>query len=754
VATGTTTGTTTVTTSEHGSDATTSYTLTDVDTSTVTTTQRTNLLTGVYTLTRDGTTGSSLHEEGAEGTAGNYALDKTSTSYDDSTTTGDPRVGGYTLGGTFGSTSTATETNYHATGSATFTEVLTEDGTTSETGNGNTGDYSRHQWGDQTANFVQGGMDAAGSAHVTEGGTGTFDRSRIGNSGTGGYSLHEATATDYSATETVNGSETYTLTDTGSDGTTADETGDDQTGGYSRGETGTDGYTLSEWGTLAGGAVTETVTGTDDYGVTETGNHAQGTYDQTTTGGGAWVRTGSGASSGSNGYTQAQSGDDVAGHFSQSVTGTDRYGLVDRFDDVSNTAPGTTTPGNVTLHSHGLPFRDPGGVLIGKGDLAKWREIEAAVRATSSDKSFHFLYVPVGNGDYVVTIPDADKKPEDVHNNIAHHLTTLAGASVDERNQLVVALYGVGRELPTVTRPGNQGFTISKPWVPSRPGPGKGESGVFSTPQALTGLGSTPSYMTAGGAPVYKKPKPSVGPSFKLPGTDWMNEPAAISPYSGEVISRLDFFNEVFLPFMVPAPGAARSAAGPAIRGEGIARTEQALEAVPAAPKLPIPPVAKPPVQPVAKAPIQIDNNLLSALVNPADPGHANAVAFAQANGAGVLNINRSVYQEFLKSFSKDQFSQLANKYDIRLIREHTLDDLAAAASKLQKAFEGDARVLTDADARALASAWQKGEKFFTNDKKLYKRAKDLGLDVEFVGDEAGKAETSAYVPRRVAIPK
>jgi hypothetical protein len=43
----------------------------------------------------------------------------------------------------------------------------------------------------------------------------------------------------------------------------------------------------------------------------------------------------------------------------------------------------------------------------------------------------------------------------------------------------------------------------------------------------------------------------------------------------------LDFFNEVFLPFMVPAPGAARSAAGPAIRGEGIARAEGALEAAP-----------------------------------------------------------------------------------------------------------------------------------------------------------------------------
>ena len=135
------------------------------------------------------------------------------------------------------------------------------------------------------------------------------------------------------------------------------------TGAFTTNTTGTDLYTLSESGTLTGsGTFAETVTGTDAYsGTTDVGNTAQQTDTSTTTGGGAWTRTASGAAtggSGTNAYTLTETGDALVGNFSQSETGTDRYGLVEAFDNVANDASGNT-PGNVSFHSVGLPFRDP-----------------------------------------------------------------------------------------------------------------------------------------------------------------------------------------------------------------------------------------------------------------------------------------------------------------------------------------------------------------------------------------------------------
>jgi hypothetical protein len=173
-------------------------------------------------------------------------------------------------------------------------------------------------------------------------------------------------------TEIVSGTNAFTMTETGTDSLTTNETDDTVTGNYSIVSNGTDLYTLGESGTLSG-AFSDTVTGTDVYASTETGNHDQQTYTQTTTGGGAWVRTASGGTltsgSGTNGYTLVESGDQAAGHFSQSETGTDRYGLVENFDNVANTTSGST-PGNVTFHSHGLAFQDPDRLTTTEEDSA------------------------------------------------------------------------------------------------------------------------------------------------------------------------------------------------------------------------------------------------------------------------------------------------------------------------------------------------------------------------------------------------
>jgi hypothetical protein len=94
--------------------------------------------------------------------------------------------------------------------------------------------------------------------------------------------------------------------------------------------------------------------------VSESGNHAAQTYNRTTSGGGNYLEitiTGT-RILGTNAYTLVEAGDARAGHFSQTKYGTDRYGLLPLFNDVSNAVSGAS-PGNVTFHSHGLPFRDP-----------------------------------------------------------------------------------------------------------------------------------------------------------------------------------------------------------------------------------------------------------------------------------------------------------------------------------------------------------------------------------------------------------
>ena len=206
---------------------------------------------------------------------------------------------------------------------------------------------------------------------IREGRSGSYSQSTVGSKESGDYSFDETATTDYSATQVVAYSlSEFTLVETGVDADTTRESGSKETGDYSQAENGVDGYTLSEWGTDTGGSLSESVTGTDTYNANQTGNHAEATYAGTTTGGGGWTRTTSGpgavlaSGSGVNTYTLTESGDALAGHFSKTRDGTDRYQLIDYFNDVSNNGA-DTTPGNITFHSHGLPFRDPEGGLEG-----------------------------------------------------------------------------------------------------------------------------------------------------------------------------------------------------------------------------------------------------------------------------------------------------------------------------------------------------------------------------------------------------
>lgn len=71
----------------------------------------------------------------------------------------------------------------------------------------------------------------------------------------------------------------------------------------------------------------------------------------------------------------------------------------------------------------------------------------------------------------------------------------------------------------------------------------------------------------------------------------------------------------------------------------------------------------------------------------------------------------------------------------------------------MRKAFDGTGRAIGEGDAKVAASALLRGEKLATNDLQFFKRAKDLGLNVEYVGSGNAAANAAKYVPQPVTIP-
>ena len=127
--------------------------------------------------------------------------------------------------------------------------------------------------------------------------------------------------------------------------------------------------------------------------------------------------------------------------------------------------------------------------------------------------------------------------------------------------------------------------------------------------------------------------------------------------------------------------------------------------------------------------------------------GDATAVAYANANRAAGLSYNYSARLEFLIRGTRAELRLLEERYGMRLIREVPLDDIAAEASRLRSLFT-DGRVLGYWDSQVAATASLMGERMATADLQFFKRAMDLGLNVEYVGTGAAAARAAAYVPR------
>jgi predicted nucleic acid-binding protein len=149
----------------------------------------------------------------------------------------------------------------------------------------------------------------------------------------------------------------------------------------------------------------------------------------------------------------------------------------------------------------------------------------------------------------------------------------------------------------------------------------------------------------------------------------------------------------------------------------------------------------------------QLDANALIKIL----AGEANFLAFAQANHTAGLSYNAAVRTEFLANGLGTQadLDTLAQTWGIIPIADVSEPEIDTAASRLQGAFHGASlgRVLDLPDARVLATALLKNESVATHDLRLFKRARDLGLSVVFVGSGRAATQAAAYAPQPVTIP-
>lgn len=149
----------------------------------------------------------------------------------------------------------------------------------------------------------------------------------------------------------------------------------------------------------------------------------------------------------------------------------------------------------------------------------------------------------------------------------------------------------------------------------------------------------------------------------------------------------------------------------------------------------------------------QLDTNVLIQLVR----GAPVFVAYVQAQQVFGLSYNLVAAAEFLAlgKGTGAQLQQLDQQYGLQLIQDVSLQEIDAAAARLQAAFVGDPlhRTLRVEDARVAATAFLKQERLATGDIQFFKRAKDLGLEADFVGSGQAAARAAAYQPRIVSVP-
>ena len=281
--------------------------------------------------------------------------------------TGNAITGIYTVTLTTENTEIDQETLTFSEGTAQFSTFAFDLVTQTQTGNHVTGNYTLANTDDlHSSSLNETGSNDTGNFSLTETTNGTSIGSETGNEITGIYTTTDMPTDSYQATETFSAAATsFSLVETGSDTVTASAVGNNVTGNLNQYDTVTDNYTMTETGTQAAGAFSEVVTGSDTYRDQETGTPQQGNYSVYETGSGTFDRTDSGPGAGlpsgpglTYDYTLSQTYSSLRGGTSQTtVSGGDRYSLLEQWQDLSASGLGTGQAGvGTTVHqAYGVP---------------------------------------------------------------------------------------------------------------------------------------------------------------------------------------------------------------------------------------------------------------------------------------------------------------------------------------------------------------------------------------------------------------
>jgi hypothetical protein len=152
-----------------------------------------------------------------------------------------------------------------------------------------------------------------------------------------------------------------------------------------------------------------------------------------------------------------------------------------------------------------------------------------------------------------------------------------------------------------------------------------------------------------------------------------------------------------------------------------------------------------------AKA-VALDNSVLNSLAKTSSSQHQAALDFLARNGTRPLTITRATFMEALGSYSKGQLKELLSRFKISFDPTVGIEQIGALSRRFQDAFKGTRRAISDTDAMQMAGAVLSKRRWVTADIGAYKRAVDLGIDVEYVGDAAQRAQQAKYVRQPVTV--
>jgi hypothetical protein len=387
------------TTISESGDRGNTYSLDSTGSSWIRPTEAGNSVTGEYSLTENSDTESTVVKVASQPLGGSFSVSHSTTQSSGSTTTGNYLTGDYALSG-----SRQTADQMHQAGSAASTSFAagtwqSVSVTDSTNGNRITGLFSGTQSINQNTSDSQTGVNAGGTYEVYTNRSDNAAAAISGNEITGESTVDRTGSEYYWVSQSnTNGSNDYSLEIEGTRAYGRTTTASRITGETTETETGTDNYSLTQTGVDGLRIYTQTMSGEDVYTIAATSNDTADGLDKTISGTGtySWEKSGTDdgvafleSDSGGIGFGLEQAGTYVDGNLTITQSGTDRYDLLQQFNNPStavNGLPGTVEFSPVgAMITVGLGVAPPtGGAGYGNGRVTIEGVSSALIGASGS----------------------------------------------------------------------------------------------------------------------------------------------------------------------------------------------------------------------------------------------------------------------------------------------------------------------------------------------------------------------------------